>query len=177
MTTQTLFGIVGTEPLHWRGDRQSLADFNPAFEGLLGDDKQLTTQEMEQFEAFVATLKFPPNPYRNLDGSLNDGAGNASLPLPGNAVVGEELFLFDSSKGMKSQGFNCVGCHAVPTGTNSLILQPIFFGGITQNTKTAQLQNLYDKVGVKSGNKGFGFLHDGSIQSCLLYTSPSPRDS
>ncbi|MEQ1895151.1 MAG: hypothetical protein ABL998_21640, partial [Planctomycetota bacterium] len=39
--TQTLQGIVGNEPFHWRGDRLTLAEFNPFFESLLGDDEQL----------------------------------------------------------------------------------------------------------------------------------------
>src|SRR6185436_13347592 len=46
MTTQSLRGIIGTEPLHWRGDRASLSNFNPAFQSLLGGPRQLTASEM-----------------------------------------------------------------------------------------------------------------------------------
>ena len=81
MTTQTLIGIIGTEPLHWRGDRENLAAFNPAFESLMGDDTQLTPTEMARYEAFVATLMPPPNPFRNIDGSLSTTARSANASL------------------------------------------------------------------------------------------------
>src|SRR5205085_5503594 len=42
MTTQSLRGIIGNEPLHWRGDRSKLDDFNPAFMSLLGGTRQFT---------------------------------------------------------------------------------------------------------------------------------------
>jgi hypothetical protein len=35
MVTQSLRGIIGTEPLHWRGDRAALVTFNPAFQNFL----------------------------------------------------------------------------------------------------------------------------------------------
>ena len=38
MMTQTLIGSVGTEPLHWRGDRADMAAFSVGFTGLLGAD-------------------------------------------------------------------------------------------------------------------------------------------
>ncbi len=166
MSTQTLLGLVGTEPLHWRGDREDLGAFNGAFESLLGDDEQLTDEEMMQFDAFVTTLTFAPNPFRNMDGSLN-----TQLPNGGNAAQGEVLFGGalgrDTTKG---QGFSCIGCHALPTGTNSEILAPLQAGGITQNAKTAQLRSVYDKVGfvasaVQPSNKGFGLIHDGSFDT------------
>src|SRR5262249_3821514 len=45
MITQSLRGIIGTEPLHWRGDRAKLKDFNGAFMSLLGGTRQLTDEE------------------------------------------------------------------------------------------------------------------------------------
>src|SRR5262249_32803871 len=49
MVTQTLQDIVGKEPLHWRGDRAGLEEFNGAFQSLLGDDVQLSATEMQEF--------------------------------------------------------------------------------------------------------------------------------
>ena len=78
MTTQTLQDIIGKEPHHWRGDRDGLEEFNRAFMGLQGDDAQLTAREMQEFEDFLATIHFPPNPFRNFDNTLP-----TNLPLPG----------------------------------------------------------------------------------------------
>src|SRR5438067_341565 len=62
MTTQSLRGIIGNEPLHWRGDRPGLENFNGAFVSLLGGPRLLTDQEVAAFKAFVQTLTYPPNP-------------------------------------------------------------------------------------------------------------------
>jgi DNA-binding beta-propeller fold protein YncE len=77
MTTQTLQDNIGLEPLHWRGDRTGIEDFNPAFQNLQGDDVQLTPGEMADFKAFLATIFYPPNPYRNFDNTLP-----TNLPCP-----------------------------------------------------------------------------------------------
>src|SRR6185503_15050208 len=61
MTTQSLRGMAGAGPMHWRGDRTGASDpggnaldedagfkkFNPAFVGLLGRASQLTPAEMQ----------------------------------------------------------------------------------------------------------------------------------
>ncbi len=158
MTTQTLVGIVNTEPLHWRGDREDLAAFSGAFVSLLGKETEPSPAEIDEFEAFAATMQAPPNPYRNIDGSLNTGVFNG-----GDAASGREIF-----NGTPTS-LNCIACHALPTGTDSTILPPLMAEGITQNMKTAQLRNLYEKTGFEFFNfenaRGFGFIHDGSIAS------------
>ena len=87
MTTQTLQDIVGKEPHHWRGDRTGIEEFAPAFHGLLGDDAPLPTQppndEMQEFEDFLASIRMPPNPFRNFDNSLP-----TTVPLPGQFATG-----------------------------------------------------------------------------------------
>jgi DNA-binding beta-propeller fold protein YncE/mono/diheme cytochrome c family protein len=169
MATQTLFGIIGTEPLHWRGDRAALADFNPAFVGLLGDDTQLTNTEMQEFEDFVATLTFPPNPFRNFDGGLKTAAEYALTTLAngGDPINGEDLYL---NGGL--DGVNCVTCHTLPTGfapqlTPAMALQE------TQAIKVPQLRNMYEKTGFDatqaSNNRGFGFIKDGSVDTMLNF--------
>jgi len=35
LTTQTLRGLRGTGPFHWRGDRPDLSAFNPAFDSVM----------------------------------------------------------------------------------------------------------------------------------------------
>jgi DNA-binding beta-propeller fold protein YncE len=180
MATQTLQGIVGTEPLHWRGDRENLAAFNPAFVGLLGNDRQLTDEEMAAFEAFVSTLKFPPNPNRNPDNSLKTDV------FGGNAVRGFDLFVnepIDSAEGMAARKpddptsalfamagpiFSCNRCHQLPNGTNQRITSGTSLGR-EQGTKVPQLRNVYEKTGLRKdggiGTRGFGFTHSGEFDT------------
>ena len=82
-TSQTIQDIIGKEPLHWRGDRAKIEEFNPAFMSLQGDDEMLTAQEMQEYKDFLATITFPPNPYRNADNTLP-----SSLPLTGHFTTG-----------------------------------------------------------------------------------------
>ncbi len=162
MTTQTLVGIIGTEPFHWRGDREGLSAFNPAFEVLMGDDVQLTDQEMAQFEAFVATLTPPPNPHRNLNGTLPSTFFNG-----GNPQLGQSLFL---TGGLDL--INCVTCHVQPSGTNGQLTSGNLLQE-TQSIKIPQLRNMHEKTGFSlaslNNNRGFGFIHDGSVESLFAF--------
>jgi hypothetical protein len=128
MSTQTFQGIIGQEPFHWRGDRLGLEEFNPAFRGLQSDDTELTPTEMQEYEDFLATIHFPPNPFRNLDNTLP-----TSLPLPGhfvprqmdvaegtplpngNARAGLGLYR-DHVRLIDGDSLACVTCHALPSG-------------------------------------------------------------
>jgi hypothetical protein len=128
MTTQTLQDIINKEPHHWRGDRDGLEEFNPAFMGLQGDDTMLTAQEMQEYENHLASIHFPPNPHRNFDNTLP-----TNLPLPGqfangrftlangaplpNGDAGRGLQLYRrQSSPLDAGNFSCVICHALPTG-------------------------------------------------------------
>ena len=61
MTTQSLKGLKGTGPFHWRGDKTKLQDFNGAFAELLGGS-QLSAADMDAYVAFLETITYPPNP-------------------------------------------------------------------------------------------------------------------
>ncbi len=174
MSTQTMQDIIGHEPHHWRGDRFGLEEFNAAFTGLLGDDEMLEDAEMQEFEDFLATIHFPPNPYRNLDNTLPTAleleghytTGRFSAegqPLPtGDAVRGLQLY-----RTVPLDGFTCVACHTLPTGMGpdmrwvggqfqpfpqgpmgethrSLISQD---GQTNRTIKIAQLRNMQEKSG------------------------------
>ncbi len=128
MSTQTFQGIIGHEPFHWRGDRLGLEEFNPAFEDLQGDDVQLSAQEMQEFEDFLATIQFPPNPFRNLDNTLPTNLplpGHflphtmdvaAGTPLPnGDAIAGLSLYR-DHDRRIDGDLVACVTCHSLPSG-------------------------------------------------------------
>lgn len=209
MTTQTMQDIIGHEPLHWRGDRRSIEAFNPAFRGLLGDDVQLTGAQMQSFKAFLTTLTFPPNPFRNFDNTLPN-----SLNLDGHytsgrfAMAGQNLGsgsavngLFLYTQGLLDGGLQCASCHTLPTGM--AVNGPLFLGnfpipiggrvmpigamgenhlGIVStdgstnvSIKVPQLRNQYEKVGNEltqlENVAGFGFLHDGSVDSLARFFS------
>lgn len=166
MVTQTLQGIVGVEPLHWRGDREDLAAFNPAFVSLLGDDTELTPEEMDAFEGFISTIKFEPNRNRTVDDKLPPMVGN------GNPTNGRNLF----RTGRLDAGvLNCVDCHALPDGTSGQITPagPMLSA---QSMKIAHLRNLLEKEGFfqnsLENNRGFGLTHSGvtdTIDSFLRF--------
>jgi len=163
MTTQSLRGIVGTEPLHWRGDRAALANFNPAFPSLLGSTRQLTPAEMSAFTSFVQTLTYPPNPLENLDRTLPNPATGP------NPTRGQQLFI---STAFDAGAATCNVCHrSVPgfgTGTDRAIIPAVLLGE-SQDFKTPQLRGEYQKVGMVNAPgeqiSGFGFIHDGSTDT------------
>lgn len=138
MSTQTLQDIVGHEPLHWRGDRDGLEEFNGAFIGLQGDDTNLTPSEMQEFENFLATIAIPPNPFRNLDNTLP-----ANLPLPGHFTTGRfapagqplpagnpqrGLVLYRPPSLLDGGNLACATCHTLPTGMGTDMKKSSLFG-------------------------------------------------
>jgi DNA-binding beta-propeller fold protein YncE len=142
MTTQTLQDIIGKEPHHWRGDRNGIEQFAGAWDGLQGADDPLNATKMQEFENFLSTIHFPPNPFRALDGSLPGGpkffgvaGNNPTLPLPhfvgtggvsslgtplpnGNAWNGFINYILNQNDG----SFRCVECHTLPIGAGSIQL-------------------------------------------------------
>ena len=88
MVTQTLQDIITPtnyngrtlvqQPLHWRGDRRNLEDFNHTFTTLQSAPTELTTNKLAEFKAMLASIYFPPNPLRTFSNSLP-----TALPLPG----------------------------------------------------------------------------------------------
>ena len=57
MTTQTMIDIIGTEPHHWRGDRDGIEEFSGAFASLLGDDRKLSSSKMRKLENRPSWIK------------------------------------------------------------------------------------------------------------------------
>jgi DNA-binding beta-propeller fold protein YncE len=160
MTTQTLRGIAGTEPFHWRGDRTGLDKFNPAFQSLLGNDRELTPDEFALYNAFVKSVHFPPNPRQNLDRTF------ATAPVgQASAARGFTSFQNDTHDGL----FKCQSCHALPTGTNGQLVDATALQE-TQDIKVPELRNLYEKTGFRDSlnavnKRGSGFTHDGTVDN------------
>jgi DNA-binding beta-propeller fold protein YncE len=187
MTTQSLRGMAGAGPMHWRGDRSGANDpggsaldedaafkrFNVAFAGLLGRSAPLTGPEMQAFTDFILEVSYPPNPIRALDNSLtiDQQAGHDKFHQS------QPVDVFQT----------CNGCHVDDPsqghfGTDGFSS----FEFETQLLKIPHLRNLYQKIGmfglpavpfVNSGDngskgaqvRGFGFLHDGSIDTIFRF--------
>lgn len=189
MTTQSLRGMANHGPMHWRGDRTGGHDpggdaldedaafkkFNPAFVGLLGRSQVLTNAEMQAFTDFILEVTYPPNPVRAIDNSLTaaEAAGH------------DFFFNNDPSDVVRT----CNGCHVLDPAQG-------FFGSKgfssfeneTQFFKVAHLRNMYQKVGMfgmvdvpffnaldtpHQGDqvRGFGFLHDGSVDTVFRFVN------
>jgi hypothetical protein len=194
MTTQTLKGLATHGALHWRGDRVdgffgidscteptgapcsedlSFRNFIVAFEGLVGLHGTVSNGEMQQFADFMLQVMLPPNPVRNLDNSLTADQDD-----------GRDLFLASEGAPTTDVVATCDGCHDLVPGNG-------FFGtggeksfeGEPQDAKVPHMRNLYTKIGMfgdttqssSAGDqvRGFGFLHDGSIQSVKVFLEAS----
>jgi hypothetical protein len=147
MLTQTLRGLRGMAPYHWRGDRAQLADFDGAFATLMGGDTP-PAGEMAAFAAFAESIAFMPNPFRRLDRTL-PATLNGGDPIRG-------LGAFNAS---------CDQCHSLRNGGTNLEwrLTPV---GHTM--KVPHLRNIYQRLGSPRSEgmiavEGFGLGHDGSF--------------
>lgn len=180
MVTQTLKGIRGNDPLHWRGDKPNFQAFNGAFSSLLGGSP-LSDEDMDRFTAFVHTMAFMPNPYQNLDRTLPATLTVTNQFIGGDPNNGLGLFL----RGQTSREGTCNSCHTAPPGpgSNNLIVQlPL----ISEPFKTPQLRNIYQRLlyntePLSISIDGFGLTHNGKsgtlsdfiTTSFPLITSPA----
>jgi len=171
MTTQTLQGIIGNEPFHWRGEKNDLTEFNAAFTHLQGRGAEISASEMASLQNYLASLVFPPNPNRNIDNTLRTsvaifGGTQTGFNVTGNAVTGQNLFntgqFFAGPPG--APGLTCIACHPGAIGSNNRVDVPAP-GGENQNRKNAHLRELWRKVGANNtsttAQRGFGFEHNG----------------
>jgi len=163
LVTQSLRGLPDTEPLHWRGDRPDLAAFNRSFVELQGKGDTLSASDMNFFEEFTSSVHYPPNPLRELDGSLQDP------PSGPNPTTGEDLFFNGGLVG----GNDCDFCHSMPNGTSGVIFPA---GSIVENQAfdVPQFRNLYEKTRFTPDTtlsvRGYGFTHEGNEPSIFTFT-------
>jgi YVTN family beta-propeller protein len=165
MMTQSLRGIIGNEPFHWRGDRAGLENFNPAFEGLLGG-RQLSAAEMASFKAFVQSLVYPPNPNHPQRRTPNEQTSGGFIFFSTNKLFGPPG---------PSGTINCSECHLVTSfkvGSDNKIT-PSANLQESQSVKVAPFRGIYQKIGMnKSPGEqitGFGFSHDGSFDTLFNF--------
>lgn len=182
MTTQSLRGLSGNGPMHWRGDRVGASaqagesielgafkDFNIAFPELVGTEAEIPANDMQAFAEFALKIMYPPNPIRALDNSLTS-----------DQAQGRRIYLTDETTGPGQ--FECNDCHVLNVaeghfGTSGL--SSVEGPDISQQFKIPHLRNMYQKVGkfgvsgqFASGTsfmgdqiRGFGFMHDGGMDT------------
>jgi YVTN family beta-propeller protein len=161
MMTQSLRGIIGNEPLHWRGDRAGLENFNDAFVTLLGGPRLLTAPEMADFKSFVQSLKYPPNPNQQPSRPPNDATSG---------------FSFFNLERLDGGAVNCSQCHLITNfqpGTDNKITPSLALQE-PQSVKVPQLRGLYQKIGMNRSQAvpqitGFGLIHDGSFDTLFNF--------
>lgn len=204
MTTQTLRGIADSGPMHWRGDRTgtnpaivngkletqaaaAFKEFNKAFVGLVGNETELSAEDLQLFTDYALSIQQTPNPIRNLDNSLTTAQANGK-------------FVYFNK--LSDAGFvSCSGCHVLNPekrqfGTEGLMVNS---GGVgAQEFKVPHLRGLYQKVGMFGGTtfqvgggpvfagdqvRGFGFQHDANVatiddfvQGSGAFTFETPQD-
>jgi YVTN family beta-propeller protein len=170
MTTQTLRGLNGLDPFHWRGDRTNFTHFNIAFPGLMGTTA-LTTNDMNAYRDFINTITYEPNPNQNLDRTY------PTTFAGGNAVIGRDAFFLTNYVGSGPTALQCTACHTGPPGPGSDHL--IIPGNALQEPqdfKVPQLRAIYQKLHFNNtpGSNtigGFGFTHDGTDPTLQVFLS------
>jgi YVTN family beta-propeller protein len=170
MTTQTLRGLNGLDPFHWRGDRTNFTHFNIAFPGLMGTSA-LTTADMNAYRDFINTITYEPNPNQNLDRTYPTSFAG------GNAVAGKNAFFFTNYVSVGPLNLQCNTCHTGPPGpgSDSLII-PASALQESQDFRVPQLRAIYQKMNFNNAPGtnsigGFGLVHDGTDPSLQVFLS------
>ena len=161
MATQTFRGMQGTGFLHWRGDRGNFQAFNGTFDKLMGG-ALLSQTDMNSYAQFAMAIKHPPNPNQLLDRTRR------SAPSGNNEQAGFTAYNQNIAGSILPTGTSCNTCHALPSGTNGLIITGQLLQE-AQQMKVPQLRNMYRKVGFLRAagpqKSGFGFIHDGALDT------------
>ncbi len=152
MVTQTLRGLEGGQPFHWRGDRPTLQSFGVTFRDLLAGSIP-SEAALNALASYLQTLRHHPNPHRLLD------RGYKSLVGTGSPTVGKNLF--------NSPVNHCGICHGTALGTNGDIDSPAEVGS-PMPMKNASIRTTYQRLflNTRSGQtslSGFGMGHDGAF--------------
>jgi Raf kinase inhibitor-like YbhB/YbcL family protein len=156
MVTQTLQGLMGHAPYHWRGDMPDLSAFNINFDKLMGG-AEISDADMETFSLFMDSITLHSNPNLELDRSLPVEVLGGD-PVMGRAKFHEPGFLgFDEA---------CSECHSLPH--EPFKLQIIAPSGDVRAAKVPLLSQVYKKQSFDNtvgavNTLGFGEVQDGSV--------------
>lgn len=161
MASQTLLGLAGNEPFHWRGDRAYIANFAHLARTMQGMERDLTETELKHLDDYLTGISMTPNPNRNRDGSLPPSVGG------GDPARGQSLFANGAA------GFTaCAACHASPAGGGAGVFSTAVLGDsqplAIPDLRQAFMKSGFDRLSPLNG-RGFGFGHDGSGGSLVEF--------
>ncbi len=184
MTTQSMRGLRGHGPMHWRGDRTGInrvggetleeaafKEFNGAFDAFAGLGDEISDSDMQAFTDFAMSITYPPNPIRQLNNELI-----------GIELRGEEQFLNGVVRIQTGLNEVCVQCHTLNParglfGTKGLSSNNSQPG--EKNFKIPHFRDQYQKVGMFGWAfngpaargpqvRGFSFNHNGATSSNFI---------
>lgn len=184
MTTQSMRGLRGHGPMHWRGDRTgakraggetleeaAFKEFNEAFDALMGLGANLSDADMQAFTDFALRINYPPNPIRQLDNRL------VGIELDGQRLYNTGVVRIQT--GVREV---CALCHPIDPaagvfGTRGLSADNSQAG--ERNFKIPHFRDQYQKVGMFGWGfqvppatgpqvRGFSFNHNGATSSNFI---------
>ena len=184
MTTQSMRGLRGHGPMHWRGDRTgdnrvggetleeaAFKEFNGAFDAFAGLGGKISDSDMQAFTDFAMSITYPPNPIRQLDNEL-----------VGIELRGEEQFRNGVVRIQTGVNEVCAQCHPLDParglfGTRGLSSNNSQPGD--KNFKIPHFRDQYQKVGMFGWGfnspaargpqvRGFSFNHNGATSSNFI---------
>jgi len=160
MFSQTLIGMSGTEPFHWRGDRAYIANFSHASRTMQGADRDMSEAELKDLQDYLSSIAPAPNPLRAPSGALPTQVDG------GAPALGAQLFAL-----VPSGGLGCVTCHGGPTGGGAAVVSPAVSGSADM-LAVPHLTFMTDKRGFDSmtsstNRRASGYGHDGTKPTLL----------
>jgi len=193
MTTQSMRGLRGHGPMHWRGDRTganrvggetleeaAFKEFNEAFDALAGLGREISAADMQDFTDFAMRINYPPNPIRQLDNSL-----------VGIEIDGDRLFKNGVVRIQTGLLEVCAQCHTLNPATGNFGSRGLSSDNSQtgeRNFKIPHFRDQYQKVGMfgwafntvpATGPqvRGFSFNHNGATSSNFIIADLGmPRD-
>jgi len=184
MTTQSMRGLRGHGPMHWRGDRTgtdrvggetleeaAFKEFNEAFDAFMGLDAEISAADMQAFTDFALRINYPPNPIRQLDNSLT-----------GIEIDGDRLFRNGVVRIQTGILEVCVQCHTLDPAAGSFGSKGLSSDNAQtgeRNFKIPHFRDQYQKVGMFGFGfqspaatgpqvRGFSFNHNGATSSNFI---------
>lgn len=176
------FDLFSNAPYHWRGDKPSFRDFNEAFLNLMGfaepgalPGEGLQTAKMVQFETFIRSLHYPPNPMQSPDRVLSGSLGTPDSLTDGSGAR-RGLKVFHELPIPIFGGRSCVQCHFLPEGSNNRVTtlplgsypgegrQPMDTPGLRDMRQKEAVLELNDSMNAPAPRSGdFGLAHEGFL--------------